>query len=94
VTPGAWAVLVLAGLAGGWVAARWLRALSRSTGRRTFVWHVAAGPFMVAGTVPAVLALRGEFGGGWPALAALAVAGILWLAGLRCLLQGHLRRGE
>lgn len=100
-------ILAVAGLLGGGVAWRWLSALSRLLPPPVLALHVAAGPFMVLGTIPAFLAWwawRGRIGAGspatggaagggvgWDVLVMAGAGGMLWLAGLWCLLAGHRR---
>lgn len=104
-------VLVLAFLAGAGVAIGWIQRLAGWLPRRALVLHVVAGPCMVLGTVPALLAwwawrARGqdpvpgpgslESGGvAWEVVILAGLGGLLWLGGLRCLLEGHrvLREG-
>lgn len=100
------AVLVIAGAVGVGIAWRWLTALSRMLPPRVLALHVAAGPCMVLGTIPAFLAWwawRVRSGGdpaiegagvsslGLDVLVLAASGGTLWLAGLWCLLEGHRR---
>ena len=100
------AILVIAGVAGGGIAWRWLSALSRLLPPGVLALHVLAGPCMVLGTIPASMAwwawrIRSE---GDPAVEGTGAAGLgldvlvlagsggaLWLAGLWCLLEGHRR---
>lgn len=99
------AVLALAAVAGAGVAVAWIRRLAGWLPRRALVFHVAAGPCMVLGTVPALLAwwawrARAEDpvpgpgsaasgGVAWEVVVLAALGGMLWLGGLRCLLEGH-----
>lgn len=100
-------VLALAGVLGGVVAWRWLATLSRLLPSRVLMLHVAAGPFMVLGTIPLFLAwwvwrarigdmisgsgssASGAWGVGWQVVVLAGLGGMLWLGGLRCLLEGH-----
>lgn len=109
------AILALAGVVGGGIAWRWMAALSRLLPPGVLALHVLAGPCMVLGTIPAFLAWwawRAQTGVGaplgqspvpggvgWDVLVLAGSGGVLWLAGLWCLLEGHRRlrddrRGE
>lgn len=97
------AVLAVGAVVGGLVAWRWVRRLAGWLPRRALLLHLAAGPCMVLGTIPVVLgwwAWRaraeapppGEEGVVGPAgevVVLVSLGGLLWLAGLRCLLEGH-----
>lgn len=95
---GPWVAFGVAALVGGGVAGLWIRTLSRWVPLRALGYHLAAGPFMVMGTVPAWMAFTSWMGSApadgvpgmrWDVLLPLAVGGVLWLAGLRCLVEGH-----
>jgi hypothetical protein len=98
-------VLALAGVAGATIAIVWIRRLAGWLPRRALVFHVAAGPCMVLGTIPALLAWwawrarvedpvpgpgsAASGGVAWEVVILAGVGGLLWLGGLRCLLEGH-----
>lgn len=107
IPPGAAAIaaLVLAAAVATAVAGRWIRRLAGWLPRRALAFHLAAGPCMVLGTVPGLLAWWAwrarvedpvpglevaEPGGvAWEVVILAGSAGLLWLAGLRCLVEGH-----